>query len=156
MIAVTVSAAYPDTDDTNETKQLTVDPAQLVHEAIAEAFGKGKRQHVCFGDADVLENDSFVDHGIEVAVYDKLAPASNRHSRPRKAANRSDSANVRVCGRQDGARLSVSIKGGLTIRAQTWADVSVYVGSHRGTNGKNMGLGSVLAPDGTVEKLLEM
>ena len=57
-----------DTDD--EDKRLTVDLTQCVHVAIAEAFGCEKWQivqRVMFGDIDVLEGETFEDHGIEVA-----------------------------------------------------------------------------------------
>ena len=55
---------WSDTD----TKRLSVDPAQPVHEAIAEAFGVNKTyiQRIVFGDIDVVEGESFVDHGVEV------------------------------------------------------------------------------------------
>jgi len=59
MIQVTVQSD-------EETKRLTVDPPRPVHEAIAEAFGTSARQVLLFGDMDVLEGESFDDHGIEV------------------------------------------------------------------------------------------
>jgi len=63
MIDVTVYA-------NNETLRLTVEPVQLVHAAIAEAFGcsDGQVERVLFGEADVLDDQSFEDHGIEVAL----------------------------------------------------------------------------------------
>ena len=63
MISITVCF------DEEQDKRLAVDPAQPVHAAIAEGFGC-ERQHqvqrVLFGDTDVLEGESFEDHGIEV------------------------------------------------------------------------------------------
>ena len=56
--------------DGDEAKLLTVDPAQSVHEAIAAAFGCESQQHVqrvLFGDTDVLEGESFEDHGVGVS-----------------------------------------------------------------------------------------
>ena len=70
MIEVTVQS-----DNDAEAKRLTVDPAQSVHEAIAEAFGcKSQKsvQRVLFGDIDVLEGESFEDHGVEVSVTHSL------------------------------------------------------------------------------------
>jgi len=47
-------------DNGEEDKRLTVDPAQRVHKAIAAAFGtKRHPQRVLFGDNDVLEGESF-------------------------------------------------------------------------------------------------
>ena len=63
MICVTVT-------DHDEEKRLTVDPGQAVHDAIAEAFGCERQeqvQRVLFGDMDVLNGESFEDHGIEVS-----------------------------------------------------------------------------------------
>jgi hypothetical protein len=68
MISVNVSSS--DTDD--EDKRITVDLAQCVHVTIAEAFRWEKWQivqRVMFGDIDVLEGESFEDHGIEVGVW---------------------------------------------------------------------------------------
>jgi len=55
MISITV---FSDT----EAKRLTVDPTRPVHEAIAMC------SVCCFGDTDVLEGESFEDHGVEVGV----------------------------------------------------------------------------------------
>jgi hypothetical protein len=66
VIEVTVQS-----DSDAGAKRLTVDPAQSVHEAIAEAFGcksQQQVQRVLFGDTDVLEGESFEDHGVEVGV----------------------------------------------------------------------------------------
>jgi len=55
------------------TKRLTVDPARPVYEAIAEVFGCDLQQQVqcgLFGDMDVLEGESFEDHGVEVGGVD--------------------------------------------------------------------------------------
>lgn len=65
MIEVTVQS-----DNDAEAKRLTVDLARGVHEAIAEAFGcksQQQVQRVLFGDTDVLEGESFEDHGVEVS-----------------------------------------------------------------------------------------
>jgi len=63
MISITVRS---DTD----TKRICVAPAQPVHEAIAEEFGVAQQQvhRVFFGETDVLEGESFEDHGVEVSV----------------------------------------------------------------------------------------
>jgi hypothetical protein len=64
MISVTVT-------DHDEKKRLTVDPGQAIHDAIAEAFGCERQeqvQRVLFGDMNVLEGESFEQHGIEVGV----------------------------------------------------------------------------------------
>jgi DNA polymerase I-like protein with 3'-5' exonuclease and polymerase domains len=65
MIEVTVQS-----DSDAGAKQLTVDSAQSVHEAISEAFGcksQQQVQRVLFGDTDVLKGESFEDHGVEVS-----------------------------------------------------------------------------------------
>ena len=104
MICVTVT-------DHDEEKRLTVDPGQAVHDAIAEAFGCERQeqvQRVLFGDMDVLEGESFEQHGIEVAVTrcPALLPCLVVHS-----SSPLDLCMLRVLGhRQDGARLSASIK----------------------------------------------
>ena len=70
MIEVTVQS-----DSDAGAKRLTVDPAQSVHEAIAEAFGcksQQQVQRVLFGDTDVLEGESFEDHGVEVGLPHSL------------------------------------------------------------------------------------
>ena len=77
MIEVTVQS-----DSDAGAKRLTVDQAQSVHEAIAEAFGcksQQQVQRVLFGDTDVLEGESFEDHGVEVGgVTRSLRSASAR------------------------------------------------------------------------------
>ena len=97
-ISITVS-------DTEEVKRLTVDPAQRVHEVIAEAFGCQSQQvqRVLFGDMDVLEGESFEDHGIEVTLRRlfHLSLSSPLLASPEHA---------HVFRHQDGARLSASIK----------------------------------------------
>jgi hypothetical protein len=73
MISVNVSSS--DTDD--EDKRLTVDLTQCVHVAIAEAFGCEKWQivqRVMFGDIDVLEGETFEDHGL-TCVLQLQAPS---------------------------------------------------------------------------------
>ena len=93
--------------DEEQDKRLTVHPAQPVHAAIVEGFGcerKQQVQRVLFGDTDVLEGESFEDHGIEVWRY--LLP-------PVYLARRSQQLTAGYCcvlRHQDGARLSVSIK----------------------------------------------
>ena len=70
MIEVTVQS-----DSDAGAKRLTVDQAQSVHEAIAEAFGcksQQQVQRVLFGDTDVLEGESFEDHGVEVGLTHSL------------------------------------------------------------------------------------
>ena len=61
MIRVTVFS-----DDIGDSKQLTVDPTQLVHMAIAEALGGCKTFQVLFGENDIHKDDRFVDHDMEV------------------------------------------------------------------------------------------
>ena len=86
-------------DNGEEDKRLTVDPAQRVHKAIAAAFGtKRHPQRVLFGDNDVLEGESFEDHGIEVNGASAEACVS---------FGRAPHSNA-VC--QDGARLSASTR----------------------------------------------
>jgi len=102
MISITV---YSDM----EAKRLTVDPAQSVHEAIAAAFecqSQQQVQRVLFGDVDVLEGESFEDHGVEVGGV------THSHRELQVPSVRlSCSLTARVFGhRQDGARLSASIK----------------------------------------------
>ena len=61
------------------TSGLTVAPGRCVHEVIAEAFGYERQQEVqrvLFGDTDVLEGESFEDHGIEVAGVAALLTAN--------------------------------------------------------------------------------
>jgi len=65
--------------DTDEHKRLTVATGRCVHEVIAEAFGYERQQEVqrvLFGDTDVLEGESFEDHGIEVAGVAALVTAN--------------------------------------------------------------------------------
>ena len=91
-------------DATGETR-LTVDPEQCVAEAEAFECKAAAVQRVLFGDADVLKDESFEDHGIEVravcVVVLCFVPVLITHL--------SDHA-LSVLGHQDGARLSVSIK----------------------------------------------
>ena len=64
MISVSVNSNMDD-----EAKRFTVDPAQCVHEAIAEAFGCERQQQVqrvLLGDMDVCEGESFEDHGMRL------------------------------------------------------------------------------------------
>ena len=75
MISITV---YSDM----EANRLTVDPAQSVHEAIAEAFGcqsQQQVQRVLFGDTDVLEGESFEDHGVEVGGVTRSLRSASAH-----------------------------------------------------------------------------
>jgi hypothetical protein len=131
MISVNMSSS--DTDD--EDKRLTVNPTKCVHEAIAEAFGCENSkwrivQRVLFGDIDVLEGESFEDHGIEWALAENSAvvclsvglcffwgKAAHNPSLIRPCVC------VRVRGHQDGARLSVSIK----TRKASFAEVAAEV-----------------------------
>jgi hypothetical protein len=102
MISITV-------DSDMEAKRLTVDPAQSVHETIAAAFGcqsQQQVQRVLFGDTDVLEGESFEDHGVEVGGV-----AHSHRELQVPSVRLSCSLTALVFGhRQDGARLSASVK----------------------------------------------
>jgi len=67
MIGITVMCNA----DMEEAIQLTVDPAQRVHEVVAEAFQCESEliQQVLLGEMDVLDGESFEDHGIEVNLH---------------------------------------------------------------------------------------
>jgi len=62
-----VALSETDGDQLCRIKRSPSIQAQRVHEVIAEAFGCERQQvkRVLFGDRDVLEGESFEDHGIE-------------------------------------------------------------------------------------------